>query len=152
MQYFSWSFKNFHGFSSTLWRIPLNMESKVKKIMKWKLKRWFPCILFDMIFFCFFRNGHFHSIVSTFISVVKLDVENNNFVSTLCNVVHFNVVIHYDDLKLFDVANSKVELRNVVSTVIRLCPTSRRRINQKTTLKQHWNDCWVITNIGWNIF
>ena len=47
---------------------------------------------------------------------------------------------------LFDVANSNVEIRNVVSTLIWRCPTSRRRINQKTTLKQRWNVCWVMFN------
>ena len=71
------------------------------------------------------RNGNFHNVVSTFTNVVKLDIENGNVVSTLYNVVHVNVEIH-----------------NVALTLIWRCPASRRRINQKTTLKQRWNVCW----------
>ena len=79
-------------------------------------------------FFVLFRSGHFQNAVSTFTNVVNLDVENDNVVSTLLVVVHFNVEIH-----------------NVVSTLIWCFPTSRRRINQKTTLKQHWNVCWEVS-------
>ena len=32
-----------------------------------------------------FENGHIYNVVSTLINVVKLDVENNNVVSTLSN-------------------------------------------------------------------
>ena len=95
-----------------------------------------------MICFALFRNGHFHNVVSTFTNVVHINVENDNVVSTLSNVVYINVEIHNVDSTLFDVANSNVEIHNVVSTLIWRCPTSRRRINQKTTLKQHWNVCW----------
>ena len=48
---------------------------------------------------------------------------------------------------LFDVENSNVEIHNVVSTLIWCCPTSRRRINQKTTLKQRWN---VTPKVTWH--
>ena len=68
-----------------------------------------------IIFFLLFRRGHFHNVLSTFTNVVRLDVEND---STLLDAVNFNDEIH-----------------NVVSTLIWHCPTSRRPINQKTTLK-----------------
>ena len=86
--------------------------------------------------FVLFRSGQFHNVVSTFTNVVKLDVENDNVVSTLSNVVHVNVEIHNVDSTLLDVVNFNVEIHNVVSTLIWRYPTSRRRINQKTTLKR----------------
>ena len=96
-----------------------------------------------IIFFVLFKSGHFHNVVSTFTNVVKLDVENDNVVSTLSNVVHVNVEIHSVDSTLLDVVNFNVEIHNVVSTLIWHCLTSWRRINQKATLKQRWNVCWV---------
>ena len=75
-----------------------------------------------IISFLLFRSGHFHNVLWTFTNVVKLDVEND---STLLGAVNFNDEIH-----------------NVVSTLIWRCPTSRRPINEKTTLKQRWNICW----------
>ena len=87
----------------------------------------------SFFFFSLFRSGHFHN-------VVQLYVENENVVSTLSNVVHVNVEIHNIDSTLLDV-NFNVEICNVVSTLIWRCPTSRRPINQKTTLKQCWNVC-----------
>ena len=143
MQYLSLSLKTFCGLSSTLQHIPLNMRSKVKKIMKKLLKLWIPSILFEMICFVVFRNGHFRNVVSTFTNLVKLEVENDNVASTLSNIVHINVEIHNVDSTLFEVVNSNVEIHNVVSTLIWRCPTSRRCINQKATLKQRWNVCWV---------
>ena len=91
--------------------------------------------------FCFF-----HNIVSTFTNVVHINVENDNVVSTSSNV-DINVEIHNTDSTLFDVENSNVEIHNVVSTLIWCCPTSRRRINQKTTLKQRWN---VTPKVTWH--
>ena len=44
-----------------------------------------------------------------FINDVKLDVENENTVSTLSNVVHVNVKLHHIDSTLFYVVNSNVE-------------------------------------------
>ena len=61
--------------------------------------------------------------------------------TTLSNVVHINVEIRKVDLTLFNVT-SNIEIHNVVLTLIWHCPTSRRQINQKTTLKQRWNVCW----------
>ena len=142
MQYIAWSFKNFLGFASTIRHIPLNMGSKVKKIMKWKLKLWILCILFEINFFVLFRNDLFQNVISTFTSFVKLDVENGNVVSTLPNVVHINVEIDSVDSTLSKVVNSHVEIQNVVSMLIWRCSKSRRRINQKTTLKQRSKDCW----------
>ena len=100
-----------------------------------------------MICFVLFRNGHFHKVISTFTNNVHINVENDNVVSTLSNVFYINV-----DSTLFDVVNSKVEIHNVASTLIWRCPTSRRRINQKTTLKQRWGsnyhliDWWCDTS------
>ena len=88
-----------------------------------------------------FGSSRFHNVVSTFTNVVKLDVENDKVVSTLSKVVHVNVEIHNVDLMLFNVVHFNVEMHNVVSTLIWHCPTSRRRTNQKTTLKQRWNVC-----------
>ena len=56
--------------------------------------------MFEIISFVIFRNGHFHNVASTFMNVAKLEVENDNGVSTLSNVIHVNV-----------------ELRNVDSTL-----------------------------------
>ena len=95
-----------------------------------------------MICFALFRNGHFHNVVSTFTNVVHINVENDNVVSTLSNVVYINVEIHNSDSMLFNVVNSNVEIHNVFSTLIWRCPTSRRRIIKKVTLKQRWNVCW----------
>ena len=101
-------------------------------------------------FFVLFRSGQFHNVVSTFTNVVKLDVENDNVVSTLSNVVHVNVEIHNVDSTLLDVVNFNVEIHNDVSMLIWRCPTSRRRVNQKATLKQRWNICWATdTSIRW---
>ena len=69
-----------------------------------------------MICFVLFRNGRFHSIVSTFTNVVKLVIKNDSVVSTLSNVVHTNVEIHNIESTLF--VNSKVEIYNVVSKLI----------------------------------
>ena len=97
-----------------------------------------------MICYILFRNSYFHNFVSTLTNVVKLDVENDNVVSTLSNVVHINVKIHNIDSTLFDIVNSNAETYNIVSTSICRCAASRRCINQKTTLKQRWNVCWVV--------
>ena len=46
-----------------------------------------------MICFVIFRNDHFHNVVSTFTNVVKLEVENDNVVSTLSDVVRESFLI-----------------------------------------------------------
>ena len=74
-----------------------------------------------MICFVRFRNGHFHNVDSTFNSVVKLDVESDNVVSTFSNI-SINIEIHNIDSTLFDVANSNVEIYNI-STLFHV-PTS----------------------------
>ena len=104
----------------------------------------YSVIQFEMIFFVFFGNGHFHNVSSVLTNVVKLEVEKNNIVSTLSNVVHINVEINNDVSTFFNVVNSNVEIQNVVSTLIWCCPTLWRHINQKPTLKQRWNVCWDI--------
>ena len=94
--------------------------------------------------FVLFRNGHFQNVVSTFTNVVKFDVENDNVVSTLSNAdAHINAEIHNTDSTLLDNVNSNVEIHNAISMLVLRCPTSRHRINQKTTLKQRWNVYWV---------
>ena len=101
-------------------------------------------------FFVHFGNGYFHNVVSTLTNVVKLDVEKDITVLTLSNVVHINVEIRNDNSTLFDVVNYNfeiynvdVEIYNVFSALIWRCPTSRRHISQKTTLKQRWKVFWV---------
>ena len=39
----------------------------------------------------FFPNGQIHNVVSTLPDVAKIDFENDNVVSTLSNVVQFNI-------------------------------------------------------------
>ena len=50
-----------------------------------------------MIFFVLFGNSHFHNVASTLTNFVKLEGKNDNFVSTLSNVVHMDVEIHNVD-------------------------------------------------------
>ena len=96
-----------------------------------------------LYFFCFqlFENGHINNVASTLISVVKLDVENNNIVWTLSNVVNINIEIG-NDSTLLNVVNFNVGIHNVVSTPIWDCSMSRRHITLTTTLRQRWNVRW----------
>ena len=80
---------------------------------------------------------------STLSNVVKIYVENDNVASTLSNVVQINVEMDNVDWTLFNVVNFNVDIHNVLSTLIWRCATSRRHINQKATLKWHWNVYWV---------
>ena len=75
---------------------------------------------FKNIFLLFstFANDHIYKAVSTLINVVKFDVKNNNFVSTLPDVVNIKVEIDNVDSTLFNVENSNVNIQNVVSTLI----------------------------------
>ena len=75
----------------------------------------------------FFSNGHIRNVVSTLSNVVQFDVEIHVF-STLLNIVNYNVDVH-----------------NLVWMLIWRCATLRRHINLKTTLNQRWNVCWNIT-------
>ena len=52
-----------------------------------------------------FGNDRIHNVVLTLLSIVKLDVENYNVVSTLSTTVHIV------DLMLFDVENFNIELK-----------------------------------------
>ena len=73
---------------------------------------------------CFFWNGHIRNVVSTLSNIVQFNVEIHN----LLNVVDFNVDVH-----------------NVVWALIWRCATSRRHINLKATLNQRWNVFWIIS-------
>ena len=75
----------------------------------------------------FFSNGHIRNVVSTLSNVVQFDVEIHVF-STLLNIVNYNVDVH-----------------NLVWMLIWRCATLWRHINLKTTLNQRWNVCWNIT-------
>ena len=105
------------------------------------------------LFFTFFNysTDHIHNVISTLISVVKLDVENNNIVSTLSNAVNINVEIDNVDLTLFNVVSFNVDVHNDVSTLIWHCRTSSHHITLTTTLRQRWQrfmdieECWYKT-------
>ena len=95
-------------------------------------------------FFLFFLEAViFTTLFRRFPTLQNSTLKMTTFVSTLSNVVHVNVEIHNIDSTLLDVVHFNVEIHNVVSTLIWRCTTTRRLINQKTTLKQRWNVCWV---------
>ena len=48
----------------------------------------------------------------------------------------------YQRCKSCNFVNLNVDINNVVWTLIWGCATSRRHINLKTKLKQHWKVCW----------
>ena len=73
--------------------------------------------LTQSLFFHFF-NGHIGNVVSTWLNVVQIDIENNNVVSTLHNVVQINFEIDIVDSTLFNVVNPNVNVLNVVSALI----------------------------------
>ena len=52
----------------------------------------------------------------------------------------FNSTLKYTTL--LNVVDFNVDVRNVVSTLIWPCATSRRHINLKATLNRPWNVCW----------
>ena len=79
----------------------------------------------------FFSYGHIRKVLSTLSNVVQFNVEIQNVVSTLLNVVNFNVDVH-----------------NVVSTLIWRCATSRCL---KATLDRRWNVFWLKTYLDENI-
>ena len=112
------------------------ITTSIMKELKWgknEEKCWVQHILWSSkILFCFwieayilFSNGDIRNVVSTLSNVVQFNVEKHNVVSTLFYVVNFNVDKH-----------------NVVSTLIWRCATSRRHINLKTALNRRWNVCW----------
>ena len=66
----------------------------------------------DSKFTFHFFNGHIHNVVSTWLNVVQIDVENGNVVSTLANIVQINVEIDNVDSTMFNVVNSNVDVHN----------------------------------------
>ena len=96
------------------------------------------------IFFVLFRNCYFQNVFLTFLPTLwNSGLKMTTLFLKLLEVVHINVEICNIDSMLFDVVNSNVEIHNIISTLIWRCPTLRRRINQKTTMKQRWNVSWV---------
>ena len=61
----------------------------------------------------FFSNGHIRKVVLTLPNVVKIDVETD-VISTLSNVVQFNVEMHNVVSTLLNVANYNVDVHNIV--------------------------------------
>ena len=113
----SWHFTMWEGLSpaNLLLHIPLKMDYKIKKTLS-------PAYSLNLKnIFLFLNRG-----LSLFFSpTLKIYVEIDNVDPTLFNVV-----------------NANVDIRNVVSTLIWRCVTSRLHINLKTTLKRRWNVCW----------
>ena len=58
--------------------------------------------------FYFFANGQIPNVVSTFLNVAKLDVENGNVVLTLANVCHISVENDNVDSTLFSVVTLNI--------------------------------------------
>ena len=102
-----------------------------KFLLKWgknEGKCWVQHILFlNGGLYIFFSNGHIHNVVSTLPNVVQFNVEKHNVVSTLFCVVNFNV-----------------DIRNIISTLIWRCTMSRHHINLRKTLNRRWNVCWEV--------
>ena len=86
-------------------------------------------LLLLLLLLLFFGNGKFHNIISTLTNIVKFDVEKYNVVSRLSNVFCINVEMRNVDSMLFDVVNSNVRIHNVVPR--------HEVISSKT---QHWNN------------
>ena len=103
--------------STRFWNISLNLEFSTVNL---KILFSFFLCFFKNIFLLFstFANDHIYKAVSTLINVVKFDVKNNNFVSTLPNVVNIKVEIDNVDSTLFNVVNSNVNIQNVVFHVV----------------------------------
>ena len=78
------------------------------------------------LLFLFFQKWSFSQSCLDVNYYCKLNVENGNLALMLFTVMQISVEIRNVDLMLFDVVSS----------------TLRRRINQKTTLKQPWNVFW----------
>ena len=96
------------------------MEYKMKKISSpvysLKLKNIISFLTRGLI--CIFLDDHIHNVVSTWLNIVKIYVENDNVVLTLSNVVQINVVIGSVDSTLFNVVNFNVDVHNAVSMLI----------------------------------
>ena len=118
-------------FANIVLQIPLKMRKNWKRFLSpvYSLNLKNIILLLNRGWFVFFFwNGHIRNVVSTLSNVVQFNIEIHNFVSTLLNVVDFNV-----------------DVRILVSMLIWRCATSRRHINLKATLSRRWNVCWDST-------
>ena len=142
---YSRCFKNFCGFANILPHIPVKIGNKVKRVLSpFYLSQiiflWSSTILFVFTswFVCFFIWSYSQRCFDA-AQLVKIDVKNDNVVSTLSDVVQIIVEIDNVDSTLVNVVNANVDVRNVVSTLIWRCATSRHHINLQTMLRRHWN-------------
>ena len=90
------------------------MKKIFNSVCSLKLKNIMPFLNRGLLFF---SNGHIRNVVSTLPNVVKTDVKNDKVISTLSNVVQFNVEIHVVST-LLNVVNFNIDVHNVFSTLI----------------------------------